>query len=180
MAGGHGGVTARRGGGEPRNPGADRPPGHLQDDMAEQPAASGTAPLFLSEDEQPAHHEGRPADAVGVCHRVPGGAGRNGRPGGEPAEGADDHAARERAGGVCSLQGDAPAHCQLLRHEQQPAHPDGPERQPPLDAFRGGVHRQSIQPSGGLCGGVCPGIYLAAAGVSLLADGGGDNGTEPS
>ena len=144
MARGHAGSPAGRRDGEPRDTGAHRPPGHLQDHLAEQPAATRTAPLLQPEEQQPPHLEGRPADAVGVCHRLLRGAGRDGPARAEPAEGADHHAPRERTGGLRALQGGAAAHRQFLRHQQPPAHPDGPERQPPLDALRGGEHRQPV------------------------------------
>lgn len=144
MARGDAGRPARRGDGEPRDTGAHRPPGHLQDHLAEQPAAARPAPLLLPEVEQPQHHARRPADALGIRPGVSRRAGRDGEQGAEPAEGAHHHAPRERTRGVCPLQGDAAPHCQLLRHEQQPPVPERPERKPPLDAFRGGEHRQPL------------------------------------
>lgn len=180
MARGDAGLAARRGDGEPRDTGAHRPPGHLQDHLAEQPAAARAAPLLLPEVQQPQHHARRPADALGVCPGVPRGAGRNGEQGAEPAEGAHHHAPRERTGGLCPLQGGAAPHCQLLRHEQQPPVPERPERQPTLDAFRGGEHRQPLRPSGGLPARLCPGIRPDQPRLSLLAGRRRDTGAEPA
>ena len=144
MAGGDDRFLAERGGGEPRNSGAHRPAGHLQDYLAEQPASARAAALLLPEKQQSEHLEGRHADPGGVCHGVPGGAGRDGEQGTEPAEGAYHHAPRERTGGIRSLQGGETAHCQFLRHQQQPALPDRPEWKPSLDAFRSREHRQPV------------------------------------
>ena len=52
MASGHGGIALRRGCGEPRDTGAHRSPGHLQDFLAQQPAGTRAAPLLLPEEQR--------------------------------------------------------------------------------------------------------------------------------